>query len=727
MGSLLPTRTSKPGKGANIFRSFLGQRIGLAVALVVLMSTVLLINPAPPGIELGKPAPRTYRAARQVQFIDQAATDEARQVAFSSVDPVYIKDASAASTSRSEISDFFAAVKSARAAYSGETTLTAEQVKAARIAQVSEVWSEDIPEEVIAIAVGMTESELSAADAQARELVTLMMAGTLLPADIEAARVQLATNADLLAVPRAQRRVVSAVGQAALLPNLKLDEDATTAAREVARDGVEPVIVAKQAGENIVVQGQIVTAEQLELLSVLGVFDNSTDWPALAASIALLAAMVGASGAYLALYEERVWSRRRDLLILSTLLLGTVAATRVIVWLYPEVSPYVLPYPLVAMLVTILVNARVGLLAAIMTTVAGSLLGLSSGVYVVAVLIVNLLAVVAMTRLKERAHLFYAGAFVMASMALIAMGATIASTSSFAQGLADAGYGLIGGLLAAVLTYGLLPFFEVVFQVTTDVRLLELANPSHPLMKQLMMQAPGTYNHSVLTANLAEAAAEEVGANPLLARVGAYYHDIGKVRRPMFFVENQMGIENPHDETSPTLSSLIITAHVKEGLELAKEHKLPEEIQDIIVQHHGTSLVSYFYRKATDAGADVQEAEFRYSGERPKTPEAALVMLADAAEAAARTVAEPTVDHMEQVVRRVARDKLEDGQLDESDLTLSDLDAIVKQYARMLAGVYHKRVRYPDAPAGGAASVEPKATADVRMRYQEGWDARKRD
>jgi putative nucleotidyltransferase with HDIG domain len=310
-------------------------------------------------------------------------------------------------------------------------------------------------------------------------------------------------------------------------------------------------------------------------------------------------------------------------------------------------------------------------------------------------LIVNVLATVAMSRLRERSHLFYAGAFVMGAMGVVAFGATLASTSVLGDSLVAGGYGLVGGLLAAVLTYGLLPFFEVVFRVTTDVRLLELANPSHPLLRRLMMEAPGTYNHSVLTANLAEAAAEDIGANPLLARVGAYYHDIGKIRRPMFFVENQLGRENPHDDTSPNLSSLIITSHVKEGLELAKQHRLPEEIRDIIAQHHGTSLVSYFYDKASKSGSDVAEEDFRYPGLRPTRPEAALIMLADSAEAVGRTVQNPTVERMEQVVRKVAREKLEDGQFDEARLTMADIDTIVKRYANMLAGVYHKRIEYP--------------------------------
>jgi len=353
------------------------------------------------------------------------------------------------------------------------------------------------------------------------------------------------------------------------------------------------------------------------------------------------------------------------------------------------------------MLITLLINPRVGFLAAVMTTVACSLVGLSSGVYLVAVLILDLIAIALLSRMKQRSHLFWAGAAVTLVAGVIAFGATLASSSSLSNAYTNGAYGLLGGLLATVLTYGLLPFLEVVFRVTTDVRLLELANPSHPLMRELMLNAPGTYNHSILTANLAEAAAEEIGANGLLARVGAYYHDVGKTKRPMFFVENQPHGENPHDNTSPTLSKLVITAHVKEGLELARKHKLPPEVLEIIAQHHGNSLVTYFYAKANEAGQKLPEEEFRYPGEPPRSAEAALVMLADSCEAGVRAITKPTVHKIENMVRKIVKAKLDDGQLDHCALTLMDIERIVKVFAKMLTGIYHRRIEYPELAKNG--------------------------
>jgi putative nucleotidyltransferase with HDIG domain len=258
--------------------------------------------------------------------------------------------------------------------------------------------------------------------------------------------------------------------------------------------------------------------------------------------------------------------------------------------------------------------------------------------------------------------------------------------------ISSLGLGAANGLLSSILTNGSLPFLEHAFGINSAVRLLELSNPGHPLLKRLLLEAPGTYHHSLLVANLAEAAAQAVGADALLARVGSYYHDIGKVRRPYFFVENQMGGENPHDKITPALSTLILTSHVKDGVEMAREFKLPEPVVAIIEQHHGTGLITFFYHKAleSDAKDTVREEDFRYDGPVPRSREAAIVMLADAVEAAVRALSDPTPGKIEGLVRKLIKDKLSDGQLDESDLNFKDLDRIAGAFVRVLAGIFHR-------------------------------------
>jgi putative nucleotidyltransferase with HDIG domain len=268
--------------------------------------------------------------------------------------------------------------------------------------------------------------------------------------------------------------------------------------------------------------------------------------------------------------------------------------------------------------------------------------------------------------------------------------------------LAGFSYSLIAGvgngIFSSVVAIGLLPFLESIFGVTTAITLLELSNPNHPLLKELLMKAPGTYYHSMMVSNLAESAAESVKADALLTRVGAYYHDIGKLKRPYFFSENQLSGENPHARLSPNLSALIIGSHPKDGVELGRKHRLPDAILDIATQHHGTSMISFFYQLALEQSArdDVTTANFRYEGPKPQSKEAAIIMLADAVEAGVRSLSKPSSNRVESMIRRMIKDKLEDGQLDQCDLTLKELDQIAEAFVYIMSGIYHSRIEYPE-------------------------------
>ncbi|MDP3631406.1 MAG: HDIG domain-containing protein [Actinomycetota bacterium] len=416
----------------------------------------------------------------------------------------------------------------------------------------------------------------------------------------------------------------------------------------------------------------------------------------LLAHVVLISLLVYVGGLYLKRNEHDVWARLRDLVILATLVLGVVYGTWISTVLLPGVPPYVLPVALAPVLATLLLNPRVGMLIAVVGVGVGVLFGMLDGAHVVGSLLASAAGVTAMGVISERSRLISAGGLVVTVTGGAALGATLVEGGTLQAASVAGGMGLVGGAMTVILMLGLLPVFEFVFGVTTDVRLLELANPGNALLKRLMMEAPGTYSHSVMTGNLAEAAAESIGADALLTRVGAYYHDIGKIRRPGFFVENQAGGHNPHDNTTPALSALIITAHVREGVELAEEYRLPHEVIEIVKQHHGTSMVMYFYNKAAAGGGPVFEADFRYAGERPSSREAALIMLADSAEAAVRAVVKPTPPRIEETVRKVIAGKLADHQLDLANLTLAEIENITAVYSRMLASVYHPRIDYND-------------------------------
>lgn len=272
------------------------------------------------------------------------------------------------------------------------------------------------------------------------------------------------------------------------------------------------------------------------------------------------------------------------------------------------------------------------------------------------------------------------------------------------RGLYDLGAGVASAAAIAAVVSVTLPFFEAAFDIATDIKLLELLDPNQPLLKELVYKSPGTYHHSIVIGNLAEAAAESIGENPLLARVGAYYHDIGKVQKPEYFIENQRADENKHDRLTPSMSSLIITSHVKEGADMARQHRLPSMVVDIIRQHHGTSLITYFFQKAKELHPDValSDQDFRYPGPRPRSKVAAIVMLADAVEAASRTLVEPTPQRIQGLTSSVITRIFLDDQLSMCDLTLKDLREIAKSFNMILNGIFHHRIDYPGIEFAGA-------------------------
>jgi cyclic-di-AMP phosphodiesterase PgpH len=337
--------------------------------------------------------------------------------------------------------------------------------------------------------------------------------------------------------------------------------------------------------------------------------------------------------------------------------------------------------------------------------------------YAVVAFLVGALSLYLVSRVTQRAGLMAAG---FATMIIASF--TIFCVELFAQAtmgatLRSAAWGFANGMLAGAVTVLVLILLDSVYNLTTPLRLLELANPAQPLLKRLLQVAPGTYNHSIQMGNLAEAAAEAIGANPLLARVGAYYHDVGKTIRPEYFVENQIYVENPHNRLNPNLSKLAITAHVRDGEHLARVYGLPQPVVDIIKQHHGTSVLQYFFHKAQESAKDnVYEESYRYEEQKPRSKEASIVMLADSVEAAARAMQNPTRRKIQGMIQEIIKQKIEDGQLDESELTQGDIHKVSESFDTSLRGLVGHRIAYPERngqpgrrhgpPAGGPAGAE---------------------
>jgi putative nucleotidyltransferase with HDIG domain len=350
------------------------------------------------------------------------------------------------------------------------------------------------------------------------------------------------------------------------------------------------------------------------------------------------------------------------------------------------------------MLITILLDKKLAVYVTIILSLFVGILSDNQLSFAINAFVGGMVGVFSVSRFTQRLDWVRAGLLIAAANVVCIFALGMMNSYNLNVILIGTVLGVINGFFSAIFAYGSLPFFEQAFKITTSVRLMEMANPNQHLLKRLLLEAPGTYHHSVLVGNLAEAAADTVGADTLLVRVGAYYHDIGKLKRPYFFIENQLGGENPHAKLTPALSTLIITSHVKDGLALAQQHGVPPAITDFITQHHGTSLVTYFYHKALELGHpdSIKESEFRYDAQKPQSKEAAIVMLADNVEAAVRSMSTATPGKIEGLVRKIVKERLQDGQLDESALTFKDLDLIAQAFTRILNGIFHTRIEYPE-------------------------------
>lgn len=512
--------------------------------------------------------------------------------------------------------------------------------------------------------------------------------------DVERHRAAVAVNSGLVDLTAAERDVVVPLVQHVLRPNLLLSPEKIDRARQEAARAVADVRI--REGQIIIRRGDPVQAEHISLLQELGLLDGRPDFAFLAGIALLLALVFALVGVYLYQQRRHVFSGDAHLALVGLVALSVAGLAKVETFIAWPGAGFVAPVGLASLLITLLIDSRVAIIVTVaLAVVVSALFGLDGRYFIVA-LAGGLAGVFSVSRVSERSDLTRAG-FIIGGinfLSMIALGLFRGDVSLIQFSF----LGLVNGLLAAVGTIGLLPYLETLFGITSSIRLLELSNPNHPLLRKLLMEAPGSYHHSMMVGNLAEAGAEAIGADQLLVRVGSQYHDIGKAKRPYFFVENQFGGENPHDKISPTLSTLIIMAHVKDGVELAKELKLPPIIIDFIREHHGTSLIRYFHNKALENAPEdsVDERDFRYAGPKPQSKETALVMLADGVEAAVRSLGRPTPGRIEGLVRRLVKERLDEGELDESNLTLRDLDKIADAFVHVLTGIFHKRIEYPE-------------------------------
>ena len=483
------------------------------------------------------------------------------------------------------------------------------------------------------------------------------------------------------------------------MPNQIFDEEATLTIIAERRAEVETIYFLP--GQTIVDEGQIVTEEAFAAIESLGLLSGGI--------FESIVPILGISGVavfifafcliYIVRYCEELQKNRKEALMLFSLYLVTIGASSVIgstgLWLFIPVLSFTL-------LVAILIDVRLAIVLNIGVTVITMLITGAGLDYLMFFILVGTLTAEMSKYADQRNNVFFLSLIVAVAGALFYGFITLVFERSFSQGLILwSSYAFINGILTVMLAVGSLPLWEAMFGVITPIKLLDLINPDNELLRRLTIEAPATYHHSLIVANLAETAAYDIGANPTVAKVGAYYHDIGKLKYPQYYAENQIS-ENLHDDLDPYSSVAVITGHVNIGLAMAVEHKLPQVVRDIVVEHHGNTLIKYFHHKAKAQNPDIEidDSDFRYKNLTPRSRESAVVMLADTVEAAVRSMFSKSkgMDEIEAFTRALIKDKLDDGQLINSGLTIKDLDTIARAFMRVFKGMYHERIPYPTKP-----------------------------
>jgi len=501
-------------------------------------------------------------------------------------------------------------------------------------------------------------------------------------------------------VQKNQITIITALLEQVIVPNLVVDEYATDIARRNAQNSVKPSKVTFEKGEKIVFEGEPVTSLKKDALTKAGYNAFEVGYKGVLSILALVIVGTFAFLRYIKTFEKHYMESSHIMITaVLSLLLVTIA-----VLIPTGFSPYILPLPAFIIILSIFTNPRIAFVAA---TILLAILAVSLGYniqFFSAFALINLIATIGIARVKfsRRFDLIRTGIEISISAMILVvtiylLEKCLIDIENFII-VNDTILVFLNCVLSGVIALGLLPLLESAFKIITPYGLAELADHNQPLLKRLQFEAPGTYHHSLMVSNLCEAAAEAVGANPILARVGAFYHDIGKLKRPLFFVENQsyFGIENPHAKLNPRLSKMVITAHPKDGVELAKEYGLPPVLYNFVLQHHGEGLASYFYTQAVaEEGAEnVKEEQFRYMGPKPNMKETAILMIADAVESAVRSLKTPTNEEIEKIIDKIIVERLNDGQLSDSPLTLRDLKTIAATFNRILRGMQHNRIKY---------------------------------
>ena len=681
---------------SSLDRWSIGRAIVLGIFLTAVTSAVLLTDFLPSNqvyLEVGDVSPEDILAPKDLSYESQIRTRQAQEAQAGSVPEIY--DPPDTSVARQQevlarrIMDYINAVR--------QDPYASPEDKAAWIAAIPDL---ELSPEVISQMLELSEEEWQVVREETVRVLLQAMQGEIKESQVAAVRRRLPTLISYR-LSDTQATVVEALAGGLVTANTFYNAARTEEARQEARQNTPPVTVTIRQGEAIVRAGDLVRPLDIEALDAFGLRQQAIRWEAVAGAIIM--AIIATILLELLIFrlQSAFWTRGRASVVTFVLIALYVVISKLMLPLTDTVVPYLYPLPALSMIISILFGPAMGMAVGVSVGLIGVFVASGSLEITIYLLVGTLVGAMALGQAERLKSFLRAGlAVALTNAAIILLFGLLIPDQDLLKVTINATVGLVAGGMDASLALAAFFVLSAMLDVVTPFQLMELSRPTHPLFRQLLLKAPGTYHHTLLVSNMAEEAAERIGADGLLARVGSYYHDIGKTLRPFFFAENRVGNINPHDRLDPRTSAQIIISHVPDGLDLAEKYHLPSAIRAFIPEHHGTGMTLAFYRLAVQAAGDdgesVDEADFRYPGPKPQSRETAITMLADSCEARIRSAEPTSVEEIERIIEETVKDKLESGQLDESDLTLRDIKEIQAAFLSVLKGVFHPRVKYPE-------------------------------
>ena len=689
-------------------------RVRMTIFTLVIAATIfasLVVDLPGAGavrVQEGDISPKTVISPGTVNYKSEVLTQEAQEQARKSVQPIYnVPESRVARRQLARAHEVVAFIDLVR----NDPYATGEQ----KIAWLQAIPDLSLSEEEAQNILDLSDDAWQAVTKEAFRILSIVMRREIREGEEDQTR---RTVPALISLDLNEKEAdaVQSLVNGLIVANTFYNEEETKLAQEQAAQAVQPVYRTITAGETILRAGDRVEPLDIEALDALGLLKSRRTWRDYLSALILALILDGVFVAFITFRRRDFWSESLPVFLLGVIFIGFVAAAKVMLPMH-TLLPYLFPLASMAMLIGSLIDLPTAAVAtALLTLLIGEFLGGAEFDILVYLFLSGVTGALALGKAERLNSFVRAGLWVIAINLLLLLAFRLPHPAILDnQGMMELAFaGAVNGIFASSFTLVIYYLLGQVFGVTTSLQLLEISRPNHPLLRQLLLKAPGTYHHTLIVSNMAEEAAVAIGADSLLTRVGSYYHDIGKIIRPYFFIENNTDGENPHDRIDPYTSARIIISHVPDGVDLARKYRLPPGVIDFIKEHHGTTRVEYFYHKAVqmqDDPSKVDEAAFRYPGPKPHTRETAILMLADSSEATVRAMRPQSREEMLEIIRSVVSRRLMSGQLDNAPLTLQDLTRITEAFAQVLQGIHHPRVKYP----GEESKSEPGEKTDRQV------------